>query len=141
MKILEVKKYSDQILEDVNTLIPQLSKTAKPISSHRLKAIISSQDIHLFLAEEEELIIGSLTLVMIRIPTCIKAQIEDVIVDEKYLGKGLGKQLTLHAINFSKENGASLVNLTCSPWRKAANELYKKLGFVRRDTNVYKLDV
>ena len=127
--------------DSINNLIPQLSDSAQPISSQKLNGIISSENSFLFLAKEEKRFIGTVTLVIVDIPTSKRALVEDVVVDKKFLGKSIGEKLTLHAINFAKEKGASTVNLTCSPRRIAANALYKKLGFEKRDTNVYKLDI
>ena len=67
-----------------------------------------------------------------------KVWIEDVVVDESQRGKGIGKELTLFAIGFAKSLGAESVELTSRPSRIAANSLYKKLGFVLRETNVYR---
>jgi ribosomal protein S18 acetylase RimI-like enzyme len=37
--------------------------------------------------------------------------------------------------------GAKTVELTARPSREAANRLYQRIGFVRRDTNVYRYEV
>ncbi|MFM8266127.1 MAG: GNAT family N-acetyltransferase, partial [Acidimicrobiia bacterium] len=37
--------------------------------------------------------------------------------------------------------GATTVELTSRPSREAANRLYQRIGFVRRDTNVYRYEV
>jgi ribosomal protein S18 acetylase RimI-like enzyme len=141
MKIIEITEYSDHILKSINGLLPQLSESAKPVSAQKLKKIISAENIHLFFAEEEGNYIGMLTLVFVHIPTQTKALIEEVVVDKNFLGKGIVKELTKHAITFAKKMGGSSVNLTSSPWRTAANALYKKLGFEKRETNVYKLGI
>ncbi len=141
MKIKEANQYSDLLLDNINKLIPQLSESAELLTRQKLEDIIYSKNSLLFIAEIEGRIIGMSTLVTIIIPTTIKALIEDVVVDKKYLGKGIGKELTLHAINVAKENNVNSINLTSSPRRKAANALYKKLGFEKRETNVYKLEI
>ncbi len=141
MKIKEANQYSDLLLDNINKLIPQLSESAELLTRQKLEDIIYSKNSLLFIAEIEGRIIGMSTLVTIIIPTTIKALIEDVVVDKKYLGKGIGKELTLHAINVAKENNVNSINLTSSPWRTAANALYKKLGFEKRETNVYRLEL
>ncbi len=141
MKIKEADQYSDLLLDNLNKLIPQLSESAELLTRQKLEDIIYSKNSLLFIAEIEGRIIGMSTLVTIIIPTTIKALIEDVVVDKNYLGKGIGKELTLHAINVAKENNVNSINLTSSPRRKAANALYKKLGFEKRETNVYKLEI
>jgi len=42
------------------------------------------------------------------------------------------------AIAEAKRRGAKTVNLTSRPSREVANRLYERIGFVARDTNVYR---
>jgi ribosomal protein S18 acetylase RimI-like enzyme len=83
-------------------------------------------------------IAGSLTLAMFRIPTGLRAWIEDVVVDGEARGNGVGEALNLFAIEVARKRGAVTVDLTSRPSREAANRLYQRLGFVARDTNVYR---
>ena len=70
-----------------------------------------------------------------------QAVVEDMIVDEKYRGKGLGKKIVLDLINWAKKNGIEVIELTSNPKRVAANELYKAVGFKLHPTNHYLLDL
>jgi ribosomal protein S18 acetylase RimI-like enzyme len=92
----------------------------------------------LFVARMNDEIVGTLTLVVFRIPTGIRAWIEDVAVDEAAGGKGVGKALTRAAIEHAFEAGARTVDLTSRPSREVANGMYQRLGFERRETNVYR---
>ena len=83
-------------------------------------------------------IAGSLTLAMFRIPTGLRAWIEDVVVDGDARGNGVGEALNSFAIEEARKRGAVTVDLTSRPSREAANRLYQRLGFVARDTNVYR---
>ena len=85
-----------------------------------------------------ERLAGCLVLVMFRIPTGLRARIEDVVVDEKYRGFGIGRALNQEALKRAEAAGARSVDLTSSPRREAANQLYLSLGFERRNTNVYR---
>jgi ribosomal protein S18 acetylase RimI-like enzyme len=80
-----------------------------------------------------------MTLVFNKIPTGDKLWIEDVVVDKVARGKGLGKELIQFAIKYAKNKNVKTINLTSSPERVAANKLYQKLGFMLRETNVYRL--
>jgi ribosomal protein S18 acetylase RimI-like enzyme len=66
-----------------------------------------------------------------------QAVVEDMIVDNAYRGKGYGKKMLLELINFAKKEGMDMIELTSHPSRIAANELYKKCGFVLHQTNHY----
>jgi ribosomal protein S18 acetylase RimI-like enzyme len=82
-----------------------------------------------------------LTLVLFRIPTGVRAWIEDVVVDEQARGRGVGQKLTSVALRIAHDRGARTVELTSRPSRQAANRMYQKLGFIARETNVYRLDL
>jgi ribosomal protein S18 acetylase RimI-like enzyme len=81
-----------------------------------------------------------LTLVVFRIPTGVRAWIEDVVVDQDARGRGVGAALNQAAIRLAGEHGARTVDLTSRPSREAANRLYSRLGFVPRETNVYRFE-
>jgi ribosomal protein S18 acetylase RimI-like enzyme len=83
-------------------------------------------------------IIGTLTLVMFRIPTAMRAWIEDVVVDDVARGRGVGEALTRAAVDLARRRGAKTVDLTSRRSRQAAHRLYEKAGFHVRDTSVYR---
>ena len=78
---------------------------------------------------------------MFRIPTGMRAWIEDVVVDEAARGHGVGEALNREALRLAKERGAITVDLTSRPSREAANRMYQRLGFTQRETNVYRYDL
>ena len=138
MKVIEVTQYSDSVLEAINGLLPQLSKSAVPLSKVDLIAIIQSEASHLLMAEHDGQFCGSLTLAVFKSPTGTRARIEDIVVNEDARRKGVGRLLSEHALGLATERGAKTVDLTSRPSREAANALYKKVGFELRDTNVYR---
>jgi ribosomal protein S18 acetylase RimI-like enzyme len=123
-------------------LIPQLS-TATPPDLAALREIVASPSNTLLLAYDvaSGKIVGTLTLVVCRIPTAIRAWIEDVVVDATARGRGVGEALTREGLRLAAERGAASVELTSRPAREAANRLYQRLGFVRRATNVYRYSI
>jgi ribosomal protein S18 acetylase RimI-like enzyme len=110
-----------------------------------LEEIIESDTTVLFAAcsnqESDQEIVGLLTLAIFRIPTGVRAWIEDVVVDDKARGKGVGDALNRAALAEAERRGAKTVDLTSRPSREAANRLYQRLGFKQRDTNVYRYDL
>lgn len=142
MKIELVKEYSDELLEAINRLMPQLTSNFGQIDEEYLKQLLAEKNSHLFIARaENSLIIGALTLNIFTIPTSKKAYIEDVVVDNSAQGKGVGKALLDAAICYAREEKVVQVELTSNPSRVAANKLYQKLGFEKRETNYYKLQL
>ncbi len=138
IKIFEITEADDATLDAVNRLLPQLSKSAKIINGSTLQKLTNSECTRLYVAKEGDTIFGMLSLVVFSIPTGTKAWIEDVVVDERARGKGVGKELMNHALNVAKELGAKSADLTSRPSREAANKLYQAIGFERRETNVYR---
>lgn len=129
------------LAEALERLIRQLSSSASPPipTPGDLRAMIDSSTTTLFTARAAGgSIVGILALVVFRIPTGVRAWIEDVIVDRRVRGKGVGAALTRRALELAISRGARTVELTSRPERVAANALYLKLGFERRDTNVYR---
>jgi ribosomal protein S18 acetylase RimI-like enzyme len=139
MKIREVKRFTRATFRAVERLLPQLDRDAEVLTEGKLKLLIRSKDSHLFISvTEEKQVTGMLTAIVYFVPTGMKFWIEDVVVDEAFRGKGVGKDLMLHAMEFARSNNAKSVNLTSRPTRVAANKLYQDLGFDLRETNVYR---
>lgn len=119
-------------------LIPQLSRSAPAPDEVVLGEIIGASATHLLVAEDRAEVLGSLTLVVFRIPTGLRAWIEDVVVDDDARGRGVGDALNRAALDLAAELGCRTVDLTSRPDRTAANRLYRRLGFAARPTNVYR---
>ena len=131
---------TDELLAACHRLIPQLSSSAKPMTKGELSEIVNSESTFMFVARLDNQIVGVLTLAVFRIPTAVRAWIEDVVVDSLARGHGVGEALNIAAIAEAKRRGAKTVDLTSRPSREAANRLYKRIGFVARDTNVYRFE-
>ena len=131
----------DELVTAFERLIPQLSSSNPPPTAAELTALVSSDASTLFIARVDGQIVGSLTLAMFRIPTGIRAWIEDVVVDSSARGHGVGEALNMAALKHAKKNGAITVDLTSRPSREAANRLYQRIGFKARETNVYRYEL
>ncbi|MBK5331066.1 MAG: GNAT family N-acetyltransferase [Ilumatobacteraceae bacterium] len=134
-----VETPTDEVVTALARLIPQLS-SATPPTAAELAAIIAGGST-VFVARVDGVIVGSLTLVLYRIATGLKAWIEDVVVDEAARGHGVGEALNFAAIEEARRHRAKAVSLTSRPSREAANRLYQRIGFSARDTNVYRYDL
>lgn len=137
--ITEATLVTDELVDAFAELIPQLSSSSPPPTREALANIVADPNTHLFVAERDGDIVGSLTLIMFRSPTGVRARIEDVVVSHSARGLGLGRHLTEAAIEHARTTGAKAIGLTSRPSREAANGLYQSMGFERRETNVYEL--
>lgn len=143
MKLARLARVDSSSLKEIRTLVKQLSPHASLPDLARLRRIIKSRDVELWVVRDGKKIIGMGTLATAPVPTSLHASIEDVVVDKMYRGQGLGRRIVQTLIKRARARGARHVGLTSRPDRAAANTLYKKLGFKIRnnETNVYRLEL
>ena len=144
VQIIEAVEVTPELVAAFERLIPQLSSSNPAPTETELAAICESEASVLLIAvdrEADDRVLGSLTLAWFRIPTGVRAWIEDVVVDEEARGHGVGELLNRAALDRARELGAKTVDLTSRPSREAANRLYQRIGFVARDTNVYRYNL
>lgn len=160
-RVEEPQEVTAELVAAVARLVGQLSSSSTPPTRADLQAILTSPATTLLIARRDlvadpaadpkmppeipseggpeiDPIVGTLTLAVFRIPTGVRAWIEDVVVDQTARGQGVGEALSRRALELAAAAGARTVELTSRPSREAANRLYRRLGFEARDTNVYR---
>lgn len=139
MKVEIATTLTPAIVEAIEKLVPQLSRLNPPPSEVEMGDIVASPATDLFIAlADDGTIVGMATLAVFRIPTGLRAWIEDVVVDGSATGQGIGAALTQAMLDRAAELGCVTVDLTSRPSRDAANRLYRRMGFEARETNVYR---
>ncbi|HAM01983.1 MAG TPA: GNAT family N-acetyltransferase [Acidimicrobiaceae bacterium] len=140
VRVEEVTSLESEVVDALERLLPQLSSSAPALSGEEVGEMIGSPASILFVArrDDDDQVVGSLTLAVFRVPTGLRAWIEDVVVDTAMRGRGVGSALVRAAIARAGQMGCRTVDLTSRPSREDANRLYQDLGFVRRQTNVYR---
>ena len=143
MVTIRVAEVADEkLVAAYQRLTPQLSSSSPAPTAAELAEIIRSDSATVLIAEDDKGdILGSMTLVLFRIPTGVRAWIEDVVVDIEARGMGIGQALNEYAIQMAEQAGAKTIDLTSRPSREAANRLYQRLGFVARETNIYRYTI
>ena len=144
MVIVEMVEVTDEVVAGFQHLIPQLTEHSTPPDREALIQMAASPDTAVFLVcepDENGEIVGSASLAIAHSPTGAHGWIEDVVVDQAARGQGIGKALTQSLLDKAKVLGLKQVYLTSRPSREAANRLYQSMGFVRRETNVYRYDL
>lgn len=126
------KKYFLKYKSDISRLLFQLTLKKKEMK-------MPGSATHVFLLRRNGIIVGMGSLVFLKTLVAYSARMEDVVVDEKCRGMGLGGELVRFLISYAEEQGAGLIELTSNPRRFAANKLYRTLGFRLRKTNVYRM--
>lgn len=138
--ITQATHYSEPLRQRLEELLNQLTPQPSTLSEQTLRAVLDDSASRLYLLEEENRVVGMLTLGIYHSPTGSKGWIEDVVVDDACRGRGYGRMLVAHAIKEAKKAGVAQLMLTSNPLRVAANKLYQAMGFERKETNCYKMD-
>lgn len=151
MSVELIEQSSPELVAAMERLIPQLSRSAKPLTAQQTQVLVDQDSVYLFVfrtdkpviaADGNEVeagtILGMLSLATFAIPTGVRAWVEDVVVDAGTRGMGAGQQLVEAAVAHAQKIGARTVDLTSRPSREAANRLYRRCGFELRETNVYR---
>jgi ribosomal protein S18 acetylase RimI-like enzyme len=136
MRIEQVTEADDELVETIAELLPQLTEARTPPTLDQLRETVAGQTL-LVARDDEGRILGTLTLVLYRVSSGLKGRLEDVIVDESARGQGVGEALTREGMRRAGAAGVLMLELTSMPYRQSANRLYRRLGFVRKPTNVY----
>lgn len=138
--ISKEQQVTDELVEAIARLLPQLSQDAVPPTAETISNVISPAGVTMWTARVGGggRIVGMTTLVVYRVPTRVRGWIEDVVVDEEQRGHGIGEAMIRAALEHAAETGATCVDLTSRPDRQSARRLYERIGFVERTTAVYR---
>ena len=137
--ITQATHYSEPLRQRLEELLNQLTPQPSTLSEQTLRAVLDDSASRLYLLEEENRVVGMLTLGIYHSPTGSKGWIEDVVVDDACRGRGYGRMLVAHAIEEARKAGVAQLMLTSNPLRVAANKLYQAMGFEKKETNCYRM--
>ncbi|MFJ8510047.1 GNAT family N-acetyltransferase [Streptomyces avermitilis] len=130
-----VREASQALVNAFSRLFPQLSSTAKPLDHDAIDRMVNCE---LLIARTPDAIVGTLTLVLLPLPSGLRARVEDVVVGSAARGQGVAGLLIQEALRIAREAEARTVDLTSRQDRAAANRLYERLGFQARQSTVYR---
>ena len=140
MYIVRATAVTDELVQAIARLMPQLKLKYSLPTRVEIEALVAAKASVLLIVrypDENSPIVGMLTLIIYRVPSGVRAHVEDIVVDETVRGRGVGEALIHHALRVAREAGANGVALTSNPKREAANRLYHRIGFKRWKTNIY----
>ncbi|MFJ5035677.1 GNAT family N-acetyltransferase [Streptomyces sp. NPDC088560] len=136
-----IRAASQELVDAFGRLLPQLSSTAKPLDHEALDRMVTCDANTVLVARTPDSVVGTLTLVLLPLPSGLRARVEDVVVDSTARGQGVAALLTQEALRLAREAGARTVDLTSRPDRAAANRLYERLGFQPRQSTVHRFAI
>ena len=84
-------------------------------------AQIQDKSKYIFLLIDNDNLVGSVA--------CYGNEVDDLFVNKKYQGRGIGKQLLLWAMKYIRNKNNLPIVLHVAAWNRTAIELYKSVGF------------
>ncbi len=144
IRISVLKKSSANALDELGSLYAELHdarKLQKSIIRKNVIALLRNPDARLMVATDRNRIVGMAMLFAMQKIGSKSASVEDVIVSSLYRGHGIGEKLMKALEKQARKMRVTSIGLTSRPSRVAANKLYMKLGYKRRDTNAYKKEL
>ncbi|MFD0212038.1 GNAT family N-acetyltransferase [Streptomyces hirsutus] len=139
VRVETIREASQELVDAFGRLLPQLSSTAKPLDHEAVDRMVTCDANTVLIARAADGIVGTLTLVLLPLPSGLRGRIEDVVVDSSARGQGVAGLLIQEALRIADKAGARTVDLTSRRDRGAANRLYERLGFEARQSTVYRL--
>ena len=120
-------------------LIPQLNPALPAPTAEHLAVLLADKGSTLLIARDGNKIVGTAMVIVYPTTFRFESRIEDVVVDESARGRGVGEALVKECIEVARSRGAAIVELQTARSRTAANRLYERMGFERRDSNPYRM--
>ncbi|MFB7931884.1 GNAT family N-acetyltransferase [Streptomyces sp. NPDC056039] len=141
IRVEVIREPSEELLDAFGRLLPQLSTTARHLDRAAVDRLVSCDANTVLVARSGGAIVGTLTLVLLPLPSGLRGRVEDVVVDDAARGQGIAGLLIEEALRLARRAGARTVDLTSRPDRAAANRLYERLGFQARESTVHRYTV
>lgn len=140
LRLLRPADVSAETLERMNYLLHELSPRRALLTPQSLLGVLESPT-QVFVVLEEGVIVGTASVVVAHQIVGTRAWMEDVVVDPVFRGRGIARRLTEAAIDWARQAECISIDLTSKGSRQSAWQLYADLGFVMRETSVYRLEL
>jgi N-acetylglutamate synthase-like GNAT family acetyltransferase len=134
----ELSCFSLQDLAVLDALMRELSATSY-CDELLLSNALDDANVHVYVIRDEGHIVATATLCIKHTLEFTVGDVESVVVSSRCRGLGYGKALMAAVIEAAKGLGVHHLQLTSHPGRVAANGLYREMGFVRYETNCYRM--
>lgn len=145
MDIVELKSFSNKYVTELDALMHELAPGASA-TEERVRKVIEDPNMHLYVVRNgsecsESRMVACSTLCVCHTPEMVIGFVEAVVVTAACRGQHLGRKLMERLITDAKSFGVQTIHLTSNPKRIAANGLYQALGFEKKETNCYTLNI
>ena len=138
LKIEMVRHSSPALLRGVKSLLPQLTSSDRTMTATELNTMITSPTATLLIVRDSDKIVGMISLAIVQMPSGLRSYLEDLVINSSYRRRGAATKLLEAAIDLARNAGVRTLDFTSRPSRIGTIELYERLGFRRRETNVFR---
>ena len=139
IRVLSSEDLGQGIQEQINALFRQLNPEMVPLDT---KILLGTENPATFLCcWEGQRLIGMACMATYRVVSGYKGWIEDVVVDQRMRGKGIGRRLINRLIVSGREQGLTEIFLFTGQQRKPAIALYESLGFQKKESFLYRYNL
>lgn len=136
IKRLQVSDFNEATNAQIQSLFKQLNASISQIEADKIAA--TKETVFLGCWDGDK-IVGMALMATYKVISGHKGMIEDVVVNEQYRGMGIGKKLIQALLKEARTLTLSEILLFSGHHRKAAISLYTSLGFVLKDSGLYRL--
>ena len=139
IELLGPNALNEDIQHQISILYKQLNSDIEqlPLS----KILEAKNNTVIVICKIDSTIIGIAMMAMYKVISGYKGMIEDVVVSHEHRGKGIGRKLMNELVNKAKELQLSEVLLFSGHHRTAAIKLYTSMGFVLKNSGLYRLSL
>ena len=142
VSILKKTTITPSVATAFNNLLRQVRRdTNINVSTAQWRRIVRQDNFRIFVVygPRRSQIVGMAILRWHELPGRKTAFLDDLVVDEKHRGKGLGTKLLTSITAWAKSHDIDRIDFTSGHDRTSAHWLYQKFGWQRRNTKVYRL--
>jgi phosphinothricin acetyltransferase len=139
LSLLQKSEITPELKQRMRLLFGQLNNEIKTLD---LEDVLDGSDPTVVLyAEERDEIVGMASMAFYKVLSGYKGWIEDVVVHTDHRGKGIGKKMMEALIEEGKRRALDEMLLFTGHHRLPAIQLYTGLGFRKKDSGLYRLQL
>lgn len=130
-----------RLVSEIQNLYNQLTDARPHIRQEQMRVALENTNAHILGAFDEGVLVGMASLYVTPMLARSIGFVEDVVVDKDHRGCGIGKELMNQLIEIAGSHDCESCDLTTQEFRERANKLYQSLGFFKKETNAYRLNL
>jgi len=145
ISIERITSVDDEVLEATKRMVPQLGSSSQvEVTEAYLEGITANPDNYWLMARRaaDARLIGMASLIIMRVPTNVRASLENLAVDEHARGLGVGVALCLEAKEISDGEGANTLRAMVLQQNGPSKAMLERAGFQpAKSLDYYELNI